>query len=105
LYFANASGIRDTYTEFISEVRATGCENLGIMLPGDDPEYLLWVLAGKPNSEIRIEWIVSGPTARYEDPSFIPCSVICNGCPDDWTDVRGLEVYREADELTLYANP
>jgi hypothetical protein len=105
LYFANAPSVKDIYIEFTDTIKHEGCSDIGIMLKGDDPEYLLWVLMGAPRSGVRIEWIVSGPTTRYERPNFQPCAVICRGCTMEQSPLRGLEIAQQRGDTWLYLPP
>jgi hypothetical protein len=105
LYFANAPSVKDIYIEFTDTIKHEGCSDIGIMLKGDDPEYLLWVLMGAPRSGVRIEWIVSGPTTRYERLNFQPCAVICRGCTMEQSPLRGLEIAQQRGDTWLYLPP
>ncbi len=104
LYFANAAYLRDPLLSVGGMVREAGCSVVGIALSGNAPEYLLWVVMGAPRPDLRIEWIVGGtPSARYEDPSFAPCAVICDeSCPADWTAIRGLPLVYERAGYRLF---
>lgn len=105
LYFANAPSERDVYTQYTDIIKSQGCKDIGVMLRGDDPEYLLWVLMGAPRSLTRLEWIVSGPTSRYSLADFKPCAIICHGCTMDQTPLRGLEIAKQTGETWLYLPP
>jgi hypothetical protein len=105
LYFANASGVKDVYIEFTGTIKHEGCSDIGVMLEGDDPEYLIWALIGAPRSKVRIEWIVSGPTTRYAQPNFQPCAIICRGCTMDQSPLRGLEIAQQRGDTWLYLPP
>ena len=91
LYFANALSERHVYTRFTDSIKSEGCNDIGLMLKGDDPEYLVWVLMDAPRAPVRIEWIVSGPTDRYSPADFKPCAIICRGCTLAQSPLRGLE--------------
>jgi hypothetical protein len=105
LYFANAPGERAVYTEFTDIIKEKGCKDVGVMLKGDDPEYLLWVLMGAPKSAARLEWIVSGPTDRYSPADFQPCAIICRGCTLQQSPIRGLEIALQVGDVWLYLPP
>jgi hypothetical protein len=94
MYFMTGHYMEVPYRTITESVQDAACSSVGIMLSGDGAEYPFWPLLGKPGSETRLEWIVAGtPSARYADPGFQPCAVICDGsCPDDWTEIRGLPV-------------
>lgn len=105
LYFANAPSERSVYTDFTDIIKEKGCKDIGVMLEGDDPEYLLWVLLGAPKSNVRLEWLVSGPTDRYSPADFQPCAIICRGCTQEQSPIRGLEVATSTGDLSLYLPP
>ena len=105
LYFwPGSSGVRD---EMAVRILEEGCSTVGIMLTGNGAEYPFWVYLGAPRPGLEIEWIVSGtPSARYEDPGFAPCAVICDfSCPQDWTTIRGLTLAEDAGGLRLFLDP
>jgi hypothetical protein len=83
LYFRLAPGLEEAYRDVASRVEQSACTSVGVMLGGDSAEYPLWPLLYAPRQSMRIEWIVAGtPSARYVDPTFQPCAVICGGsCP------------------------
>jgi len=103
LYFAN-SDLHDTYKQITDEIKSIGCSDIGIMLHGDDPEYLLWVLLGAPRSSLNIEWIVSSPTTRYEQLDFEPCAVICKDCGMN-QNIRGNSFTEQFGDLQLFLFP
>jgi hypothetical protein len=90
--------------EVSARIRAEGCSKVGILLSGAGAEYPFWVFLGAPRADLRIEWIVSGtPSAKYEDPFFQPCAVICDqSCPQDWTGIRGLNHLVEMGGYRLF---
>jgi hypothetical protein len=66
-------------------------------------EYLLWAELGAPREDLRLEWFVSGtPSARYEASTFSPCAVICEGCPTEWTVIRGLPLQQKKGNVWLF---
>ncbi len=83
LYFANGWHLKEPYLEMAEEIKKTNCSNVGILLPGNGAEYPLWVFLDAPKNVPRIEWIDAGITSQYTDPDFVPCAVICQGCPED----------------------
>jgi hypothetical protein len=90
LYFANGWHLREPYLEMTEVIKESGCSNVGILLPGNSAEYPLWVFLGAPRNAPRIEWIDAGITSQYTDPGFVPCAVICQGCPEDQTHFNDL---------------
>jgi hypothetical protein len=105
LYFANAISERDVYTEFTDTIKDQGCTQIGLMLKGDDPEYLIWALMDAPQKGLNIEWIISGPTDRYSRADFAPCAIICRGCSTDQSPLRGLEIAIQRSDTWLYLPP
>jgi hypothetical protein len=106
LYFANVGGLSSAQKGIVKRIRAAACTQVGLMLGGDDPEYLWWVLLGAPNPQLRIEWLVSGtPSAAFADPRFKPCAVICKSCSADWKAAFGLPRTYQAEDLSLFLKP
>jgi hypothetical protein len=90
LYFANGWHLREPYLEMAEVIKESGCSSIGILLPGNGAEYPLWALLGAPRNAPRIEWIDAGITSKYTDPDFVPCAVICQGCPEDKSNFNDL---------------
>jgi hypothetical protein len=105
LYFANAPEQRAAYIQFTDLIKNAGCSDIGLMLHGEDPEYLIWVMMGAPDASLNIQWIIRGPTDKYSQPGFKPCAIICHGCTTDQTPIRGLVIARQMSELWLYLPP
>jgi hypothetical protein len=102
LYFVNAPSERDRYMQLTEIIKKQGCNDIGVMLEGDDPEYLLWELMGAPRSPARLEWIVSGPTDRYSPADFKPCAIICRGCTREQSPLRGLVIAKQMSDIWLF---
>ena len=84
-------------------VQERDCSQVGLVLHGDDPEYLYWIALGAPRENLRIEWIVSGtPSTRYTPGDFQPCAILCKGCGVDPSSMRGLPLYTETSGYTVY---
>jgi len=107
LYFTTGPGLEEGYERVAEKIQSASCSAVGVMLGGEAAEYPLWPLLGDPRSKTRLEWIVAGtPSARYSDPSFEPCAVVCDGtCPAGWTEVRGLPWSLDIKGLRLYISP
>jgi hypothetical protein len=105
LYFANAQPLQPAFQPMASMIKAQGCSDIGVMLRGDDAEYLLWVVMGAPQQQVHFEWIIAGPTDRYSTPNYQPCALVCNGCTEDQTTIRGLQVAYRAGSYWLYLPP
>jgi hypothetical protein len=103
LYYANELFEMEIIGSLVQPIRQQGCQDIGIMLYGEDPEYLYWAALGNPSSHTRIEWIVAGtPSARYEPDDFHPCAIICEGCQPDQSEIRGLPFFLENINRRLY---
>ena len=97
------SGLASLYPRLTDPILRRDCRQVGIALLGDGAEYPLWSLLGAPREDLRIEWLVVGtPSARFFDPSFEPCAVICQGCPPEDDQLRGLPLFLRQDRYALY---
>ena len=106
LYFANSISLATVLKPLTEDIQSRGCTQVGIMLLGDDPEYLIWMLMGAPQKEnLQIVWIVSGNTSRYKPLDFKPCAVICHGCGTSQQTIRGLNYAYQLDNWQLYLPP
>lgn len=103
LYYANVPWAVDGYRSVTRRISETGCSQVGLILSGSAMEYLLWAELGAPREDLRLEWFVSGtPSARYEASTFSPCAVICEGCPTEWTVIRGLPLQQKNGNVWLF---
>jgi hypothetical protein len=103
LYFANAQYLTNAYTSLIATIDKVGCNQIGIALNGQSPEYLIWVLLDAPRSDLRVEWLVSGgPPGLSNSPGFSPCAVICEKCKTDVKVFDGLPLVYSRDEYQLF---
>jgi len=107
MYLYGDRQLTGSYETMALMIQSARCSQVGVMLPGNSPEYLVWVVLGKPTPSIRIEWLVAGtPSARYRIPGFQPCAVICQDCPDQWRPEGGLAVAYDSPPFTLFlGNP
>ena len=108
LYYATGGYLQEPYHAMADMIRAAGCDRVGLRLPGNSAEYLLWVELGAPRPDLRVEWLVAGtPSARFADPAFEPCAVICEECPPGMAATRGLGlIYGTPDSpFRLYLGP
>jgi Dolichyl-phosphate-mannose-protein mannosyltransferase len=78
-YFMNRKDLREPYAAAMRRVHEAGCSQVGLWLE-DEPEYPLWVLAGREGGVrgIRIEHInVINESARCPVGSpFQPCAIL-----------------------------
>jgi hypothetical protein len=103
LYFSNATGVEEGVRAITAEIQHQGCSQVGLMLHGDDPEYLFWRLLGAPRKTLTLEWIVAGtPSARYRTQAFQPCAIICSGCPQEQVTLGDLHRQYENSGFVLY---
>lgn len=101
LYFSNAIGIEEGVRAITTDIQQQDCLQVGLMLHGDEPEYLFWSLLGAPRNTLRVEWIVAGtPSARYQPEAFQPCAIVCSGCQED--RLRDLDWQYESSGFALY---
>lgn len=103
-YFINAPGLEQPYQQASAAIKAASCDAVGLMLGGDAAEYPLWVTMGEPGSKVKMEWIVSGvPSARYRDPAFSPCAVVCDvSCPGGVATKSGLPLAMNEGGIRLF---
>jgi hypothetical protein len=83
------------------------CSSVGVMISGNSPEYAIWVLLGAPRDDLDIEWIVGGTaSARFEDPAFQPCAVICDrSCEPGMESARDLPLLLDHNGYRLFMKP
>ena len=100
-------GPLQAYETMTDAILGARCSTVGVMISGNSAEYVLWVMLGAPRSDLEIEWIVGGtPSARYEDPAFEPCAVICDiSCEQALVTVRGLPLISDASGYRLFMQP
>jgi hypothetical protein len=101
LYFANEPDLYKSYLYIANDIKARNCNQVGIMLGGDDSEYWIWQMLGAPRPDLTIDWIVNGPTERYRLPGFEPCALICKGCSADETTFGNLKYAYKMGSLNL----
>jgi hypothetical protein len=93
LLFANAPDLSKPYMEITNDIRNSGCSQVGLRIDSHDLEYPFWWLLQAPQSGIRIESIYySSQLARYADPTFKPCAIICTICSGR-TRLNGLDLF------------
>ncbi len=92
ILFANRLGAEGPDSHMVDAIIASGCKDVGLRIDSHDIEYQYWWLLGAPQSGIRIETLYySDKLARYADPSFKPCAIICTICQDR-NHVNGLDL-------------
>lgn len=88
LYFANGLYLYEPYNAAARRIQSAGCDEVGISLPGNSAEYLLWVALDARDQGKMLRWIVEG--GAQGSRSFTPCAVICQSCPPGTGSFRGL---------------
>jgi hypothetical protein len=102
LYFVNAAS-RSALLPVVETIQKSSCQDIGLMLGGDDAEYLWWIMLDAPWNRMRLEWVVSGtPSSRYTDPGFHPCAVICTSCPEEWSEASGNPLVLDTGPVRLF---
>ena len=92
--------------QIASAIKSQGCTQVGLMLSGDAPEYLIWDALGAPDKSIRLEWnVVGGFSDKYTPQGFNPCAFICQGCLAGGTKVRDQNIYLDVGGYELFMNP
>jgi hypothetical protein len=104
--FANWFHLRKPYLEVTNVVDRTDCRQLGLKIDSSHLEYPYWWLLDAPQSGMRIETVDPPPhLARYADPTFDPCAVICSIC-DERSSFPGLvDVGEFGAGIRLYLAP
>jgi hypothetical protein len=102
ILMANWTQLRDSYFGASDAVRESGCRSIGLRLDSHDLEYAYWWLLDAPQSGIRLENIDPPPhLARYVDPEFRPCAIICMVCGGR-TRFHGLERSFAQAQVTVF---
>jgi hypothetical protein len=97
------AGSDEAYASMSTMILAAHCDQVGLMLGGNSTEYAVWALLGAPRDGLKLEWIVAGtPSAAYMDPDFAPCAVVCQYCPSEWEEVRGLGIAYDNKPFRLF---
>jgi hypothetical protein len=109
LYYANGGGVEgNTYFalhKIATAIRDQGCSQIGIMVHGDAPEYLVWHVMGAPDDTLRLEWNVTGGYSEsYATKDFQPCAFICQGCLKSGGLVRDQNIFLESRGYELFMN-
>ena len=103
LLFANWPKLRQPYAAAAAAVAQTSCKEVGLVVDSHDPEYLLWASLGAPENGVRLE--VLDPlqlSARFADPAFRPCAVLCTICGADRKEWDGLPLAGDFNAVRLY---
>ncbi len=100
--FANRLYYREPFMHLTKALKASGCDQVGLYINSHDIEYQYWWLLGAPQDGIRVEHLYySDYLARYADPSFKPCAIICTICTDR-TRLHGLDLAGTYPDVKLF---
>lgn len=106
LLFANWPEFREPYSQAASLVGEASCQRVGLVIDSHDKEYLLWSVLGAPENGMRLEVLDPlSASARYLDPAFHPCAVVCTICGADRTEWGGLPLAGEFGSVKVYLRP
>jgi hypothetical protein len=106
LLFANWPELQEPYTEAAGLVGAASCQQVGLVIDSHDKEYLLWSVLGAPENGRRLEVLDPlSASARYLDPAFEPCAVVCTICGEDRTEWGGLPLAGDFGAARVYLRP
>jgi hypothetical protein len=102
IFFANLAYLKEPLALLTESIKGSSCEQVGLRIDSNDPEYPYWWLLDAPESGTRIETIYSLPGLdHYQDSSFKPCAIICTICGDH-KRIHGLNRVNSFDDITLY---
>jgi hypothetical protein len=105
-YSPSVRGLKSLFDNVLGQVAQANCTQIGVMISGASIEYPIWVYMNAPRDDLQIEWIVNGPTKRYEKPDFKPCAILCQYCPTEWETVRNLpQVFDNGADFELFLAP
>ena len=103
LMLANGQNLLEPYKELTRSIQEVGCKEVGISLSGNAAEYPFWFLLGAPESGVEFQWTVTGtPSAKYSQPDYEPCAIICEACPPKEAKRRGLPRIGQWGDFTLF---
>ncbi len=98
LLFANWPELEEPYSQAANLVLNSSCQEIGLVIDSHDKEYLLWSVLGAPENGMRLEILDPlSASARYMDPTFAPCAVICTICGQDHLDWDGMPLAADFD--------
>jgi hypothetical protein len=84
LLFANSPEVMPAYLSLASDIKESGCQQVGIIIKSSDAEYPLWFLLKSGNFAVRVEHLdAPPPSGRYLSQDFQPCAIVCTLCADD----------------------
>ena len=102
ILFANWRYLQKPYSRITQALKDTDCKKIGLRIDSHDIEYAFWWLLEAPQNGMRLENLYYADNlARYADPSFHPCAILCTIC-ENRTRLHGLELNMTAGEIRLF---
>jgi hypothetical protein len=103
--FNNSPEVMNDYISVVVTARDLKCQTIGLSLDSSTPEYLIWAFLSPSGQNLKqVENLLVLPeTARYADPEFHPCAVICNICGT--AKDMGYDKKLDRGSLQLYVQP
>jgi len=90
LMFAVVPHIREPYRALADTIQQSGCTRVGLRIDSSGLEYLFWWVLDAEKHGIEVQVVEPLPSlAKYLDPGFEACAVICTTCGDR-QDLGGL---------------
>jgi hypothetical protein len=107
-YFFGLGDRRHAWETAAQLLAQSDCQDVGLGLGVDDPEYLLWALTPSRTRRTFRHVRVSNPSRRFEDPAP-PCAVVISTVsrPELAGDLRqrGYLLERNVQELSIFRLP
>ncbi len=72
----NYSNLIKNFDSITQTIATSGCQKIGLNLPGNTLEYVFWSYLGMPRGNYEIRWIVSESNSRQSEKGFSPCLIV-----------------------------
>jgi hypothetical protein len=108
LVYASGGHLKVPHQEIAVHILETTCDQVGLVLKGNDAEYPLWMLLGAPTNDLRMDWAIEDKYVAQSGQSMVePCAVILHPCAEDQGMFAGLpRVYEHKEtDYCLYIDP
>lgn len=102
-YFIARPDIKKSYDMIANSIDNIKCNDIGLILGGDDWEYPIWILTGSPSANKRIENInITNPSSQFT-VDFTPCVIITTiSQPEQKMEYNGITYALELDASPLF---
>ncbi|MFQ3616993.1 MAG: hypothetical protein SNJ57_17185 [Cyanobacteriota bacterium] len=99
-YFVSKPKLKELYESAVLDIRANGCQNVGLITAGNSWEYPLWAIA-QQQAESPLSFravLVGNPSKKLAKDRPPPCSLLVIDSPntEDEVLVQGLQYRRSA---------